>query len=356
MCVDNPRTTINQITAFIDASSVYGSDEEREEFLRTLSDGLLKTSTANNGEVLLPVNLIGMDALENATGGTLGDFQFVAGDVRANEQLGLIAVHTLLVREHNRLAAELLERLTVTMEAALVDKLNEFSADFINEYPNATQDEIRDEFIYQSARKVVTAEIQAITYNEFLPLLIGNSLEAYSGYNSSIDAQISTEFANAAYRVGHTLLNDQLLRVDANQNIVSTTSLADAFFDPAEVQTNGIDTLLQGLIFQDAQEIDNLLVDGVRNFLFPAGGGGLDLASVNIQRGRDVGLPGYVAAHNEIFGTSISNFDDLGSSGLGLFSDEVVALFQDAYASVDEKYGRSLVKITGVLHIRILKL
>ena len=330
---DNPRQINNQITAFLDASAVYGSEEERAEFLRTFDKGLLKITESDSGEILLPFNTAD---LPNATGGIdlLPEEQFIAGDVRVNEQIGLIAVHTLLVREHNRLAEDLYERLEAD-EEELVEKFEDFEEAFLEEDPAATFAEIEDEFIYETARKVVGAQVQAITYNEFLPLLIGEgTLEEYEGFDANIDPQVSLEFANAAYRLGHTLLSDQLRSVDVNGT--SERALADAFFVPEIAIEEGLDSLLQGLTFQEAQEVDNLIVDGVRNFLFPAGTGGLDLAAVNIARGREVGLPGYTEIYAEIFGTEITSFDDLGSSGLDLFDDAVVDLFEAAYDSVDQ--------------------
>ena len=294
-----PRQINNQITAFIDGSLVYGSDEERAEFLRDLDSGkgLLKTTVGDNGEILLPLNPVGTpDEQPNATGGgVLGDFQFVAGDIRVNEQSGLTAAHNLLVREHNRVALDLYERLEAG-ETLLSDKFNKFTYEFLSENSDSSTEEIKDEFLYESARKVIGAKIQIISYQEFLPLLIGETLlENYKGFDAGVSPQISVEFANAAFRLGHTLLNDQLRRVDDNG--ITETSLVENFFNPEDIQENGIDPLLTGLIFQGAQEVDNQIVDGVREFLFPAGTGGLDLATVNIARGREVGIPSYTEVY-----------------------------------------------------------
>ena len=138
---DNPRQQFNRNTAFIDASMVYGSSQSRADALRTFSGGLMKTSTDN----LLPRN-IGL--LENANEGPEpAQDLFLAGDIRANEQLGLTAMHTLFVREHNRVA-----------EAIASDN------------PNWS-----DESIYQRARKIIGGIVQNITYGEYLPALLGTS-------------------------------------------------------------------------------------------------------------------------------------------------------------------------------------
>jgi hypothetical protein len=249
--VNGVRQQINSITAFIDASQVYGSDAETALALRAL-DGTGRLKTSGNG--LLPVD---------ATG------SFVAGDIRVNEQVGLIAMQTVFLREHN------------------------FWADRIR----TEQPGLPDDQIYQRARALVGAEIQAVTYNEFLPVLLGRgALRPYRGYRPQVNAGIENAFAAAAYRLGHSMLSSTLLRLGPNGRAIAQgpLALADAFFNPSAVRQVGIDPYLRGMAAQRAQELDNQVVDAVRNFLFgPPGAGGFDLASLNIQRGRDHGLPGY---------------------------------------------------------------
>lgn len=258
----SPREQLNEITAWIDASNVYGSEEERARALRTLDGtGELKMSDGD----LLPFNI---DGLANAGGGdpTL----FLAGDVRANEQTGLAVMHTLFVREHNRLARIYADR-----------------------NPNWSGDEI-----YQKARQIVGAEMQSITYREFLPALLGaNALGAYAGYDDSVEAGIANEFAHAAYRLGHSMLSEFVLRLEADGSVSPFGHLAlrDAFFQPGRIANEGgIEPVLRGLAGQRHQRIDTRVVDDVRNFLFgQPGAGGFDLASLNLQRGRDHGLGSY---------------------------------------------------------------
>ncbi|NES24473.1 MAG: PEP-CTERM sorting domain-containing protein [Symploca sp. SIO3E6] len=280
--IGNPRQQINEITSYIDASNVYGSDSVRASFLRTNDGtGKLKTSAGD----LLPFNTA---LLPNAqSGGPLDPSLFIAGDVRANEQIGLAATHTLFVREHNRLAEEIA----------------------------AADPTLSGEEIYQRARKMVGAQIQAITYNEFVPLLLGDgAIEAYSGYNDTVNASISNEFSTAAFRVGHTMLSPELQRINNDGTSPGSIALQDAFFTTTPILEEGIDSILFGLASQKAQEVDTLIIDDVRNFLFgPPGAGGFDLASLNIQRGRDHGLPGYNQARVGLGLSAVTSFADITS-------------------------------------------
>jgi len=256
------RQQINQITSFIDGSMIYGSDERRALVLRTLDGtGRLATSAGD----LLPFNTAGLPN-EPSSG---ADDLFLAGDVRANEQVGLTALHTLFVREHNYQAARI------------------------------RRPGMSDEEIYQQARAIVGAEIQAITYNEFLPAVLGkHALSRYRGYDASVNPGIANIFSTAGYRFGHSMLPSSLLKLDANLGPVDggELELIDAFFNPRELIDNGIEPLLRGLTVQVAQQVDIKLSDAVRNMLFGMPGtigSGTDLAALNIQRGRDHGLPDY---------------------------------------------------------------
>ncbi|MEM9555282.1 MAG: peroxidase family protein [Acidobacteriota bacterium] len=256
-----PRQQVNEITAWIDASNVYGSDTERAATLRTLDGtGRLKTSDGD----LLPFNV---DGLANAGGPS--PLLFLAGDVRANEQIGLTAMHTLFVREHNRQAGRIARQ----------------------------SPQLDGDAIYERARRLVGAMMQKITYDEFLPALLGpDALAPYDGYRDRLDPSIANLFSTAAYRFGHSTLSPTILRLGADGQAIDAghLELRDAFFSPQLLAEHGVEPILRGLAGQVCQAVDPYVVDDLRNFLFgPPGSGGFDLASLNIQRGRDHGLPSY---------------------------------------------------------------
>lgn len=260
------RQQSNDITAFVDGSNVYGSDAAYADSLRSHEGGKMKVSAGD----LMPTDAQG---------------QFLAGDKRSNENIGLASMHTLWVREHNRLADELVQK-----------------------HPKWS-----DEQIYQEARRVNVAQIQAITYNEFLPELIGDkAIPKYTGYKSNVNPEIDNAFATAAFRLGHTMLSSNLLRLDESGQEIpeGNVALRDAFFRPDKVLEAGIDPILRGAASQTAQAVDPMIVDDVRNFLFgQPGAGGLDLAALNIQRGRDHGLAGYGDARKALHLKPVTSFD-----------------------------------------------
>ena len=112
----------------------------------------------------------------------------------------MAVTHTVFLREHNRLA-EGLARLNPHWD---------------------------DERLYQEARRIVIAEMQHITYNEWLPIVIGrNKMQKFglnpleSGFSSDYDANLNpmilNEFVAAAFRFGHSLIPGKFQYVlDAN--------------------------------------------------------------------------------------------------------------------------------------------
>ena len=305
--VSSPREQQNIITAWIDGSQIYGSEQSRADWLRTFREGKLKVSAGNflpyntvDGELFTPIDP-NAPSMAGDGGGT--EKVFVAGDVRANEQPGLTSLHTLFVREHNRLCDELI------------------ASGITN-----------DEEIYQRVRKMVGAQLQAITYLEFLPAL-GIRLNNYAGYQEDVIPDITNLFATAAYRLGHTMVTDEIPLINDNCEDIDGGSLAllEGFFNPDVVREYGIEAILHGLATQTQQKVDAKIVDNLRNFLFPTAGGdpfGLDLASLNIQRGRDHGLPDYNAVRAHYLGEGVDQFSDITSD------EDLQAALEAAYGHV----------------------
>ena len=258
-----PRQQLNQITHWIDASNVYGSLPEEEKELRAFRDGLLREGIKPG---TLPED---PDPREECPGTTPC---FRGGDLRANEQVVLTVMHTVFLREHNRIARQL----------------------------GALNPQWDDERIFQEARKIVGAIAQVITYKEYLPEMLGQVnldrlLGPYAGYDPSIDPSLPNSFGTAAYRIGHSQIQEAFTRIDVNGRTLTPLPLVQAFFNPGAFFINGgTDTFLRGLLSQQSRRIDEFVTRTLTNRLFERPGeAGTDLASLNIQRGRDHGLPSY---------------------------------------------------------------
>lgn len=272
---DNPREQVNVITPLIDASNVYGSDSARLEALRSFDGGKLKTSEGMDGVDFLPLNTFG---LANGGDNDPADPLFVAGDVRANENVALTAMHTVFVNEHNHWAEHLAEK-----------------------YPGWS-----DEEIFQSARAIVEAISQKITFDEYLPHLLGDgALPPPAASADGIDPGITNEFSTVAFRFGHSMVSPFQTRIeeDGADSAAGDLAVQDAFFDNTAINDAGIASLLRGISETVAQELDTKMIDDLNFFLAnPGGTVGFSLAALNIVRGRDHGLPSYVEARAELLG------------------------------------------------------
>ena len=264
------REQLNDLTSFIDGSQIYGSNEIIGNAVRMFEDGLLLEGKRFPGnQPALPIDTKDLVACLNAEG------CFLAGDVRANEQISLTIMHTLWFREHNRIARELKS---------------------INPFWN-------DERLFQEARKIVGALIQKITYDDYLPKVLGQTtfdllIGPYPGYDPRVDPGIPNAFATAAYRYGHSLVRPQFDRLDQNFRpmAMGPLPLVEAFFNPGQFKKSlGTDPIVRGLISTQALRFDPFLTPTLTTMLFAGKNRpGMDLAALNIQRGRDHGLPPYL--------------------------------------------------------------
>ncbi|KAM8812807.1 myeloperoxidase isoform 1-T2 [Rhynchonycteris naso] len=275
------RNQINALTSFVDASMVYGSEDPLARKLRNLTNqlGLMAVNTrfTDNGRALLPFDNLHDDPCL-LTNRTARIPCFLAGDTRSSEMPELTSMHTLLLREHNRLATQL-KRLNPSWNG---------------------------ERLYQEARKIVGAMVQIITYRDYLPLVLGPEamrkyLPRYRGYNDSVDPRISNVFTNA-FRYGHTLIQPFMFRLDNQYRPMEPNPrvpLSRVFFASWRVVLEGgIDPILRGLMATPAKlnRQNQIVVDEIRERLFEQVMRiGLDLPALNMQRSRDHGLPGYNA-------------------------------------------------------------
>ncbi|XP_054250556.1 myeloperoxidase-like [Indicator indicator] len=270
------RDQLNAPTSFLDGSQVYGSEVALATKLRnhTSQLGLMAVNQqySDKGRAYLPFDTMQNDPCLIVSGKAKIPC-FIAGDPRATEMLELTCLQTLFMREHNRLATQLKT---------------------LNPHWDG-------EKLYQEARKIVGAIIQITTYRDYLPLLLGSAfhrfIPPYRDYDESVDPRISNVFT-LGFRFAHASVPPTIDRLDENfKSLIPKIKLSTSFFAPWRIiQGGGIDPFLRSLMANQAKLMTpkQIMVDDLRNHLFEQVQKiGLDLASLNMQRGRDHGLPGY---------------------------------------------------------------
>jgi hypothetical protein len=326
----NPAQDVNSITSYLDLSQVYGSDLATDNALRTFVGGQMKTSPGglpplDNTTYFTTAQLAQINASVGgmANSGSLPETSlFVTGDTRGNENIELTVLQTLFLDNHNLIASELQQ-----------------------ENPTWT-----DEQLFQEARKLNIAEYQSIIYNEYLPDLLGPSaLATYTGYHPNVNASIANEFSTVAFRFGHSLLSGNVERQgNDGQAVAADIPLADDFFDSTILNGEGqptttdpvtgltttdIGAVLKGDADGDAQAEDTQVINEVRELLFnevvPGVGGGQDLISLDIERGRVNGIGSYNQVRVALGLPAVTSFAQITSNV------QVQQELQEAYGNVN---------------------
>lgn len=318
-CQLGHREQLNLMTHFLDLTTVYGPNSGRTNELRLGQGGLLKFSEGVNGRPGL------FQQPGTCNGGQPNVCQFQAGETRLNENLALVSIQVLFMREHNRVAAELTR---------------------INPHWN-------DERLFQESRKILIAMYQHIIYNEYVPIVVGwntatqfdllplSAGRFHQGYDPNVNPSTSNEFSTAAFRFGHTLVRNSMGRFDRNNLFMApSVNLSETMFRADEAYNSaagGIESLFRSLINEPPSRFDTSIADVLQNHLFEfkiseSSVIAFDLAALNIQRGRDHGIPSYNDFRSICGFPRARNFADLGD----FIKPDKIARLQSVYANVDD--------------------
>lgn len=309
-----PREQINQNTAFLDASQIYGENTCIVQKLRGFSGRLNSTIHPVKGKELLPQSPLHPEC-KSPSG-----YCFIAGDGRASEQPALTVIHTIFLREHNR----------------IIEGLRGVNPHWTGEQ------------LFNHGRRILIAQNQHISYNEFLPRILSwNAVNLYGlkllpqgyykDYNPSCNPSIVTEFSAAAFRIGHSLLRPHIPRLSPNhQPIDPPILLRDGFFKTDMfLQPGMIDEIARGLVATPMETLDQFITGEVTNHLFEDRKipfSGIDLIALNVQRARDHGIPSYNNYRALCNLKRAQTWDDLSRE----IPPEVISRLKRIYPSVDD--------------------
>ncbi|MFX0547297.1 peroxidase family protein [Roseovarius sp. S1116L3] len=238
------------------------------------------------------------------------DRHFITGDGRGNENIGLTSVHHVFHSEHNRQVEA--QKKTV-LESGDIDFINEWLLEAIPAGDPVPTDPAAltwdGERLFQAARFATEMQYQHLVFEEFGRKIHPNIDPFVFNAVTDIDPSIFAEFASVVYRFGHSMLTDNMPRVmvDSTTGAVTTDDmgLITAFLNPVAYDNDGAMSadeaaaaVILGMTTERGSQIDEFVVSSLRSNLL---GLPLDLAAINIARGRDTGIPTFNEAREQLY-------------------------------------------------------
>ncbi|MGI9405448.1 MAG: peroxidase family protein, partial [Hyphomicrobiaceae bacterium] len=305
-------------------------------------------------------SVVGEDAYDNE----LLDAHFIAGDGRVNENFALTAVHHVFHQEHNRLVEIIKEELVSAANnvdlstvddpdggAAALELLNGYLLTPVATFPTTPGEIAALEWdgnrLFQAAKFGTEMQYQHLVFEEF-GRKIHPAIDVFASFEATIDPAITMEFSQAVYRLGHSMLTENVDLIDET-GALTEVGLIQAFLNPLgfhqDVNSDGLvltgdpldasaaaGAIVRGLTRETGSEIDEFVTGALRNNLL---GLPLDLAAINIARGRDVGLPTLNDAREQFFaGTAdirLKPYENWFEYALNLKHEESIINFIAAY-------------------------
>ncbi|MDX2307392.1 MAG: peroxidase family protein [Hyphomicrobium sp.] len=258
------------------------------------------------------------------------DAHFITGDGRGNENIGLTAVHHVFHAEHNRQIDLIKGTLLSDAQTLLANGATDAQAvEFLNNWLAApitaldlqvitSVDELvwNGERLFQAAKFPTEMQYQHLVFEEFARK-VQPAVNIFNDYDATLNPAILAEFAHTVYRFGHSMLTESVDRLDANFTPIGSGGVAaadaeqigliEAFLNPIEFSASGATAdeaagnIIRGMTRQHGNEIDEFVTEALRNNLV---GLPLDLATLNLARGRETGVPTLNEARAEFFAGS----------------------------------------------------
>src|SRR2546428_4815908 len=163
------------------------------------------------------------------------------------------------------------------------------------------------ERLFQAAKFGTEMQYQHLVFEEFARTIQPN-VDAFIDFQDTINPAIVAEFAHTVYRFGHSMLLEQVDRLDPNFQS-SEIGLIQAFLNPLAFAASGptpeaaAGAIIRGVTREVGNEIDEFVTEALRNNLL---GTPLDLPVLNLARGRDTGIPSLNEARRQFY-TDISD-------------------------------------------------
>lgn len=231
------------------------------------------------------------------------DAHYITGDGRANENIALTAIHDMFHAEHNRVMEANKLTLLRSGDLAAINEWLLFDLPNTGGIPDPTDTQALQTFagtlvwdgerMFQAAKFTTEMQYQHLVFEEFARRIQPNIAPFVFTNSADLDGRIVAEFAHAVYRFGHSQLLDDVNRVD-NALVASDLGLIESFLNPLEYAASGANAkeilanIGRGITNATGQEMDEFVVEALRNNLL---GAPLDLAVLNLARGREQGIP-----------------------------------------------------------------
>ncbi len=272
------------------------------------------------------------------------DQHFCTGDGRGNENIGLTAVHTIFHREHNRLVDHVKQ---VAQDSGSPAFVAQWLLPGANQGDGIQEGEWNGERLFQAARFGTEMQYQHLVFEEFARK-VQPEVNLFIGYDSTIDPALMAEFAHTVYRFGHSMLTETVARTNADGTL-NDLGLIEAFLNPQAFTASGptdlesAASIIRGMTRQVGNELDEFVTSALRNNLL---GLPLDLATINLARGRDTGVPSLNNARRLFFAETSNSallpYESWTDFSFGIRHPESLVNFVAAYGTHPTVTGATL--------------